>query len=439
MAAWRVSLATLCLLSLFLVRTTALDADHDAWDAWVATCLPAQPADSGARLRAGVQGGGDEDDVMATPLRPREMAAMHRVLRQDAKRQDMANRVLHILGHRPDRLAHCSVVFLVNFMPDADLDALKPSFVAENVRGALRARKTFHWASLAPLPVFYNDVLPYASLTEPRDPWRPKLFEFMREATSGCLDAVCAALALNSHAWEIVDPPIIFVAAKPDELNSYSPFQTMARHNASCTGLSVFLVDALRAAGVPSRIAGVPHWNKGVTVCPGGDADAPCGNHNWVEVFVDGGWHFLDQRGAHNELDRGWFFPADTNLQVPAGKDGAQTNHSIFSSSWAPGEVLLKLDPHAYASFSPFSHFPMVWDWAARSVPAWESVAFYHRGRKGRAAPGLADAMDSFDDLLCDDGFACADEEEAKSDPAPRRIKTFNKATALTISCESWT
>ena len=52
----------------------------------------------------------------------------------------------------------------------------------------------------------------------------------------------------------------------------------MRQHMASCTGLSVLLVDALRAAGIPARFAGTPAWHD------------DRGNHSWVEVWIGGRW-----------------------------------------------------------------------------------------------------------------------------------------------------
>ena len=64
---------------------------------------------------------------------------------------------------------------------------------------------------------------------------------------------------------------------------------------ATCTGLSIMLVEACRAVGVPARVAGIASW-------PGRG-----GNHTWVEVWDDG-WHFVgaaepDEKG----LDHAWF------------------------------------------------------------------------------------------------------------------------------------
>jgi len=292
-------------------------------------------------------------------------------------RRELVHEILGVLKRPGDSEVQQAVEFLVAFMPESDLLILNATYLAENVRLAMRARKMYadRWGGKISWTTFLNDVLPYASLAEPRDSWRNVFFKYMSRVVDHCDTATCAALALNQKGWSIVNPAIVFQAAKPNELNSYSPFQTMRRHNSSCTGLSIFLVDALRSVGIPARVAGVPHWNKGSGICPSGDADAQCGNHNWVEVFADGAWHFIDQRGGSHSLDRGWFFPGDTNLQTPSVQ---ALNHSIYSTSWAPTSHVQNLDTEGvYKAFQAALYFPMVWDWDNKHIPAWESVMFY--------------------------------------------------------------
>jgi len=273
--------------------------------------------------------------------------------------------------------------FLVQFMPAEDLGRVSIEYLVENVRYALKARTEYceKWACSIPWVMFLNDVLPYASLTEPRDEWRERFFEFMSGIVKDCSNATCAALTLNEMAWSIVQPPIGFAAAKTNGLNSYSPFQTMRRHNSSCTGLAIFLVDSLRSVGIPARVAGTPHWNKGPSVCPNGDMDSPCGNHNWVELFADGVWHFVDQRGGTHRLDDGWFYPSDTGMQR---HEPDSMNHSIYATSWAPPSLFIIIDEPTkkYAQFTPASHFPMVWAWDDHSVPAWETINLYHHHQR---------------------------------------------------------
>jgi hypothetical protein len=135
----------------------------------------------------------------------------------------------------------------------------------------------------------------------------------------------------------------------------------------------------------------VPHWNKGAATCPHGDADPECGNHNWVEVWAGGRWHFVDLRGAEPRLDKGWFFPADTALQQPG-----QLNHSIFAASFAPPQVVAYSAPEAYAAPGqrPAGWFPLAFDLDDHSVAAFDVARWYHNQAAGaeRAAPTQAAA-----------------------------------------------
>jgi hypothetical protein len=115
-----------------------------------------------------------------------------------------------------------------------------------------------------------------------------------------------------------------------------SPAESIEQGLASCSGLSVILVDACRSVGVPARIAGIPKWaNKD-------------GNHTWVEVWDDG-WHFAGAAEYDSQgLDRAWF----TN-------DAAQADpESRLSSIYA-----VKYEPTGI-------HFPLPWNPADDSIHA---------------------------------------------------------------------
>ena len=113
-----------------------------------------------------------------------------------------------------------------------------------------------------------------------------------------------------------------------------SPYETLETGLASCTGLSVLLVDACRAVGIPARIVGTPLWSD------------RSGNHTWVEIW-DGDWHFTGAcEPTGNELDRGWF----------AGRAStAQRDHRLH----AIYAVTFKKNGQT---------FPMVWDRDNQSV-----------------------------------------------------------------------
>lgn len=270
------------------------------------------------------------------------------------------------------------LAFLYAYMPESDR-SLPASFFELQSEQALNTRNMFPWGSLIPDAIFLNDVLPYASLTEPRDNWRSAdwFIDFMYDIVRDCGDVECAVKELNTHAWGIVDPAIVFEPSRPNEINSYSPFQTIHRGNSSCTGLSILLVDSLRAVGVPARIAGTPHWNRGGEVCPNGDEDAECGNHNWVEVWApEKGWSWVDQRRPDKQvlaLNESWF-----NHQ--AIKQGGTENHTIFASSFAPTDRMIMTKGYwAGHNVLTAQRFPLAWDWAQRSIHAWNVTASYKR------------------------------------------------------------
>ena len=95
------------------------------------------------------------------------------------------------------------------------------------------------------------------------------------------------------------------------------PAETIDTKIASCTGLSILLVDACRSVGVPARLVGIASWPH------------KRGNHTWVEVWDGETWRFT---GAAEQdpagFDRGWFV-ADAAL---ARSDERQ--HAIHAVQW---------------------------------------------------------------------------------------------------------
>jgi hypothetical protein len=266
------------------------------------------------------------------------------------------------------------LAFLIRYMPERDL-SLNISIFVDTVTYALRARRMLPWGEKVPWPVFLNDVLPYSVLAEPRDPWRPFFWSFFTQNLTYWtqlqnMSITDAAAWMNNWGWHVDDPPIHFHAGTFDGLNAYSPFQVIARGNSSCTGLSVYLVSALRTMGIPARVAGTPHWNLGPAVCPDGDQSEDCGNHDWVEAWTDGAWSFIDEAGD-KKLNTSWFFPGNAKHQVPG-----QLNHSIFATSWSPAGDIPVAD--RYDSLAvPFEYFPMVWDWGDKISSAFDVTLRY--------------------------------------------------------------
>jgi pimeloyl-ACP methyl ester carboxylesterase len=181
--------------------------------------------------------------------------------------------------------------FLIEHMPEQDLRTLTAQFLLDNLALAYRAKEEFPWGKRIPVEVFLNDVLPYASVTERRDSWRKKLFELCGPLVKDCATPAAAGQVLNQKLFPLVNVKYSTARKRPDQ----SPLETIESGIATCTGLSILLVDACRAVGVPARVVGTPMWaNKR-------------GNHTWVEIW-DGHWHFTGAAEPDpNGLDRGWF------------------------------------------------------------------------------------------------------------------------------------
>ena len=244
-----------------------------------------------------------------------------------------------------------AAAFLLATMPARDLRSLDPAFVRENVRLALQARREFPWAADTPEALFLNDVLPYAALDEARDPWRAQFLAMLRPVVAGCKSRREAIVAVNAALRDLVKVDYNTKRRAPNQ----SPADSMRQGMASCSGLSILLVDAFRAVGIPARVAGCATW---VTVQ---------GNHNWVEVW-DGEWNFTEYYPDKGGLNRSWF------LERAAYADPDRPETRIYAASWAPtGQA-----------------FPLVWNLRQREVAAIDRTAAYHAwagGRKRALAP----------------------------------------------------
>ncbi|MCA9254215.1 MAG: dienelactone hydrolase family protein [Phycisphaerales bacterium] len=220
--------------------------------------------------------------------------------------------------------------FLAENHPPRDRK-IDPAILDETIEYALKARDEFPWAGRLSRYQFHNDVLPYASLDESRCLWRKKLYDICRPIVADCRTAAEAAHAINQKLFDAINVHYNTDRSKTNQ----NPLEAIAESRATCTGLSILLVDACRSVGVPARIAGVANWRT------------KKGNHTWVEIWDDG-WHFLgadepDQRG----LDHAWF----TKDAMKATSDDPK--YAVWATSFEKSDV----------------HFPMAWNLEDTSVP----------------------------------------------------------------------
>jgi hypothetical protein len=181
--------------------------------------------------------------------------------------------------------------FLIENMPARDLKTLSADFLLENSRLAWQALRERPWAKDIPKDVIYDALLPYASVSETRDRWRARFVEQFTPLIQDCKTPSEAAAILNQQVFPLVNVKYSTQRRRADQ----SPLESIETGLASCTGLSILLIDACRSVGIPARLVGTPLWSDN------------SGNHTWVEIW-DQGWHFTGAcEPTGNQLNQGWF------------------------------------------------------------------------------------------------------------------------------------
>lgn len=213
---------------------------------------------------------------------------------------------------------------VVDPTPAAKVDGLSDGILNSTIYFSLLAKELYPWTDLIPKSIYMEYVVPYAVVNEPRVDHRPLIFHKLRDplqkyerspddtATKTHVllvgDMQEAVQVINTRLWSLLgkrdrgghSQPIIFQAGQTPRI--YDPLSVVAYGHSSCTGLSILLISALRAVGIPARMAGTPAWH--------GNVDE--GNHSWVEVYVpstsdDGGkggqWKFLEPSPGIKEGD----------------------------------------------------------------------------------------------------------------------------------------
>ena len=211
-----------------------------------------------------------------------------------------------------DRKYHSELAYLITHMDAADRDTMSLPLLMENVCFAHQARQQFAWTKALPEEVYLTDVLPYHVVDEVRDAWRKELYELCAPIVDTCQTMEQAIRAINGRIPELTGVHYNTLREKTNQ----SPRESMRQGMASCTGLSILLVDALRSVGIPARFVGTASWHDNR------------GNHSWTEVWLDGQWRVTEYYFP-SALDHLWFMddaskanPADRHYAIYATRFG---------------------------------------------------------------------------------------------------------------------
>ena len=163
-------------------------------------------------------------------------------------------------------------------------------------------------------------VTPVEVIGEGEDPCVRAMFaDVFRPLVAGSSNAVEAVQRINSVIWERLG---VKYSTERDQARQ-SPYHSISRGLASCTGMSILQINAYRAVGIPARLVGC-NWTK----LPG--------NHSWVEFMDEAGvWHFFGD-GDPSPIDDSWVAP------FAAEADASRPDRRVYASRATPNADRVK-------------------------------------------------------------------------------------------------
>jgi len=204
--------------------------------------------------------------------------------------------------------------FLFAYSSLNDLADYSGDFFLQNIRSSFAARDTFSWGKTVPESLFRHFVLPIRVNNENLDSSRWVFFQELKDRIKR-LSMKDAALEVNHWCHEKV-------TYRGSDGRTSSPLASVKTAYGRCGEESTFTVAALRAVGIPARQCYTPRWAHSDD------------NHAWVEVWVDGQWHFIGACEPEPGLDHAWF-------TAPA-KRAMLVNTTVFGDYEGTEEILLK-------------------------------------------------------------------------------------------------
>mmetsp|Transcript_10065 Transcript_10065/g.27590 ORF Transcript_10065/g.27590 Transcript_10065/m.27590 type:complete len:392 (-) Transcript_10065:101-1276(-) len=245
-------------------------------------------------------------------------------------------------------------------------DGLDDGLVGPTIQLALDAKVMYPWTDALSKSTFFNYVLNYANLNEARTNWRPLLVDVLNVTqaelwkeyvATGNWNVTSVVKWVNTVVWDRLGrngQPIRFVSGQTPLI--FDPMSVIAFGYSSCTGTAILFTNALRAVGIPARVAGTAAWY----------GDASKGNHNWVEVYdsAKDEWGFLEPApntpGTVESLESNpcgrWYCSPD---RYPSS--------TVFAAKLSQEDDCC-CDKH---------HFPLAWEPGCEDVPADDRTKYY--------------------------------------------------------------
>lgn len=186
--------------------------------------------------------------------------------------------------------------YLMATLPVSDLANYPLSAWTPYIRHALKLRNEISWCKDLPETIFTDYVFYPRINTEDIEECRQLFYSELMPRIQG-MNEEQAVIETNYWCQEHVT----YQMADDRTKSAMTAYRSCGGR---CGEESTFTVTALRAIGVPSRQVYAPWWSH----CDD--------NHAWVEVYIDGKWHFLGACEAAPKLDTGWFTNASSRAMV---------------------------------------------------------------------------------------------------------------------------
>ena len=164
------------------------------------------------------------------------------------------------------------------------------------VEHALKVRSQIAWCQALPEDIFADYVLYPRINTEDIEECRQLFYGMIYDRVKE-LDMEQAALEVNFWCQENA------TYQSADDRTS-SAMTVYRSGSGRCGEESTFTVTALRSVGIPARQVYAPWWSH----CDD--------NHAWVEVYIDGKWHFIGACEPEPIVDKGWFTNASSRAML---------------------------------------------------------------------------------------------------------------------------
>ena len=183
------------------------------------------------------------------------------------------------------RNANDYLSWMYKYMPLQDSLGFNRDWWLSNINKTLEARDKMGWN--IPEREFKHFVLPLRVNNEYLDDFRLVYADTLCNRVKG-MSMQEAALEINHWCFEQA-------TYRGSDARTMSPVSVVNCGFGRCGEESVLAVAALRAAGLPARQVYTPRWAH------------TDDNHAWVEVWIDGKWHFMGACEPEPVLDLGWF------------------------------------------------------------------------------------------------------------------------------------